>query len=268
MLSLTSKSITDYQTCARLYDYRYNDKLYESVGIREMAVDRFEDTMKRVVTFFFYKKQGGNVPSYSALLNRWERLWFPKGTDALDIATEQHSSLYKNNASYTTEASSALLNFYERFAEDEGEPFMVDEKFIVPLNDDIKLSGSFDLVLRYRSQSTFVIFKWFARGKRPAMSHFNTDFAIAKHAFEYKTQAKFSYRKLYGLYDLASVKPGFTLVNVTEEDINALNFWANAIREDEVYPSRRGLTPYCNVCPFDAECKAWNGWLKRQATND
>lgn len=261
ILSLNAKSIKDYQTCARLFDYRHNDKLYESINKRELAVDRFEETMKRVVTFFFYKKQGGNVPSYSALLNRWERLWFPKGTDAFDIATEQHSGLYKNNASYTTEASSALLAFYEKFAEDDGEPYLVDDNFIVPFTDKIKLEGSFDLVLRYRPQRTFVVMKWSARGKKPALSNLNVDFSILKHAFNYKTTSITGYNKIYGLYDLTSSKPGFEIVKVTKEDLDALTFWASSIVEEKVFPSRRGLTPYCKVCPFDRECKDWKGWL-------
>lgn len=268
MLSLDAESIKDYQTCARLYDFRHNDKLYESINKREMAVDRFEETMKRVVTFFFYKKQGGNVPSYSALLNRWERLWFPKGTDAVDIATEQHSSLYKNNASYTTDASASLLGFYEKFAHDDGEPYLVDDNFVVPFTHDIKLQGSFDLVLRYRPQKTFVVFKWSARGKRPAISNLNVDFTILKHAFNYKTSGIENYRKVYGLYDLTSTKPGFTMINSTPEDLNALTFWTKSILEDKVFPSRRGLIPHCKVCPFDAECSKWSFPEVQQVISD
>lgn len=260
MYSLTAETIKDYQTCPRLFDYRHQEHLYEPVDMRQAAVDRFEDTMKHVVTFFFYKKQGGNVPSYSALLNRWERLWFPKGTSAEDIMSEQHSGFYKNNASYTTEASAALLNFYETFSEDEGEPFLIDEKFVVPFTKEIKLEGSFDLVLRYRPKKTFIMFKWSARGKKPAISNLEIDFSVLKYAFDYKTESMDNYTKLYGLYDLTSSNPGFEQVLSTKADQSALKFWANSIIEDKVYPPRRGLTPYCKSCPFDKHCTDWNGW--------
>lgn len=261
MLSLAADSIKSYQTCARLYDFRHNDKLYEPINPRVLMADRFEDTLKKVAAFFFYKKQGGNIPSYSALLNRWERLWFPKGTTAYDLATEQHETLYKNLASYTTEASAALMSFHENFSKDDGEPFLIDDKFIVPLTSSVKLEGTFDLVLRYRKDKVFYVFKWFARGKKPSMSTFEVDFAILKHSFDFKTTALEGYDKIYGLYDLSSSKPGFIASTVRQEDINALKFWAQEIINDETFPSRRDLTFYCRSCPFyDKECREWNGW--------
>lgn len=246
--------------CARLHDFRYNDGLYEPINPRVVMADRFEDTIKKVVAFFFYKKQGGSVPSFSALLNRWERLWFPKGTTAYDIATEQHEIAYKNLASYSTEAQAALMNFHDQFANDDGEPFLIDDKFIVPLNNSIKLEGTFDLVLRYRQSKNFLIFKWFAGGKKPGMSTFEVDFSVLKHAFDYKTQTIQGYDKIYGLYDLASSSPGFIPSTVDTEDVNALKYWANAILDEDVYPSRRGLISYCKTCPFDKECQEWKGW--------
>src|SRR3954469_24970284 len=113
MILVSSKSILDYQTCARLYDYRHNDQLYEITPKRELLADRFENTLKRVLSFFFYKRQGGITPSYSALLSRWERLWFPKDMSSYDLVIEQHESAYGNMASYSNEAAAALLQFYD-----------------------------------------------------------------------------------------------------------------------------------------------------------
>lgn len=262
MFSLTADSIKDYQTCARLFDYRYQTDIHEPVNRRVELVDRFETTLKKVAAFFFYKKQGGTIPSYAALLNRWERLWFPKGMTPQDILVEQHDSVYKNLASFTTDAATALMHFHDRFAADEGEPFLVDEHFSVPLDKDIKIEGSIDLALRYRKQNAFVVMKWVARGKKPSMSTYEMDFAITKHAFEYKTKHMTGYKTTYGVYDLASSSPGLIPADIRDEDINTLKYWSREIMSDDIYPSRRGLTSYCKSCPFDRPCSEWKIPLK------
>ena len=78
MKELTIEAIKDYQTCALLYSYRHDQKLPETIMSRDLITARFENTLKSVINYFFYKKQGGIVPSYASLLNRWEKLWFSK----------------------------------------------------------------------------------------------------------------------------------------------------------------------------------------------
>jgi hypothetical protein len=117
MLKLTVKELKDYQLCGRLYDYRYVDKLTEKIGGRDLTYIKYENALKSIVNFFFYKKQSGSVPSYASLLNRWEKIWYPKGTTAYDITHEQHESFYGNNASLTSRAASALLAISENFSD-------------------------------------------------------------------------------------------------------------------------------------------------------
>jgi hypothetical protein len=111
MKLLTIESIKDYETCALLYNYRHQEKLAETIPSRELFSLKFENTIKSVINFFFYKKQAGVTPSYSSLLNRWEKLWFPKDTTAYDLIHEQHESFYGNTSSLTSKAAAALLDF-------------------------------------------------------------------------------------------------------------------------------------------------------------
>ena len=62
MLNLTTQSIKDYQISERLYDYRYNDKLPEKIYSRDIYTQKFESTIKNILYFFWYKKQGGITP--------------------------------------------------------------------------------------------------------------------------------------------------------------------------------------------------------------
>lgn len=257
ILTVTPESIKDFQTCARLYDYRYNDGDKEFISRRDLLAARYENTLKKIVSFFFYKKQGGYVPSYSALLNRWERTWFPKDMSAYDIAVEQHESAYGNLASYSNDATTALLSFYETFAEDKGEPFLIDEQVVVSISDDIRLETNFDLVLRYREHNLFRIIKWSGKKRKPTAASLMTDFAAIKYAFDMKNRGR-GISTSYGFYDLASSRPGFHSVDVDENDINTLLYWARDMDKEDVFPSRRDLTAYCKVCPYyDGPCKDW-----------
>lgn len=247
---LTTEAIRDYQVCELYYDYRYLQ--YEPVPIsgREILAQRFENTLKKVASFFFYKKQGHIVPSYNALLNRWEKLWFPKDTDAFDLTYERHETAHGNLASYSNVATAALLQFHEDFAEDDSEPILIDENYLVPLARNVRLKGRFDLVLRKNGR--YKIVKWSGRQRRPAISSFGLDFASLRLAFEHRNESNRS--ASFALYDLASTKPGFVPVYPTEDDAKAMIFWANQICSSESFVPRRGFTVYCKGCPYDEPC--------------
>lgn len=53
----TPKAITDFQTCALLFEYRHNQKLPETIGGRDLLATRFENTLKEIIYYFFYKNK-------------------------------------------------------------------------------------------------------------------------------------------------------------------------------------------------------------------
>lgn len=249
---LTVESIKDFQTCALLYQYRHLEGMYEPITAREIMYRRFENKMKLVASFFFYKKQSGNLPSYSALLNRWEKIWFPKEMSAYELAIEQHESAYGNYASFSNDAAEALMHFYDDFAEDQADPFLIDEEFVVPIGNS-RFSGQFDVVLRDAKTKRYRVIKWLSRHKRPPLSSLMIDFAAIKYAFDYRNDG-IATNVSYGFYDLASPKHGFTQFDVTDDDVNALVYWAGMAEETKLFVPRRGLTAYCKSCPFDTPC--------------
>lgn len=257
IITITPDALADFQTCARLYDYRYRDDLYEAIPSRELMGQRFENTLKRVLSFFFYKKQGGITPSYSALLNRWERLWFPKDTSSYDLAVEQHDLAYGNLASFSNEAALALLKFYEDFGvDDPADPVMIDESFVVPILDhDVRLAGSFDLCLRNAKTKEYKVINWSAGRQRPSASRIAIDFSVLKFAFEYRNEQ--ARDVTYALYDLTNAKDSFIPIEILSDDIDTLLFWVQEIKDERVFPSRRGFTTYCKSCPFDSVCAKW-----------
>ena len=156
MKLVTPSSLKDFQTCALLYDYRHNEQLPETIGSRDILTLRFENTIKEIIYYFFYKKQGGYTPSYASLLNRWEKIWFADDISSYDIMTEQHESAYGNTASLTTKAASALLAFYENFSDQSYIPIAINEDYVIPITKNVKLKDKFDVIL-YKENKFYII---------------------------------------------------------------------------------------------------------------
>ena len=256
MRTLSVDAVKDYEVCELFYEYRYEHQEHEPILGREILAQRFENTLKRVASFFFYKKQGKATPSYNALLNRWQKLWFPEGTSAYEVATEQHETAHGNIASYSNAAAAALLQFHEDFADSDAEAIMIDEKFLIPMGRDLRLEGVIDLVLRHKGR--YKVIRWSARQRRPTTASLSLEFAALKMAFEYRNES--NKKATYALYDLASTRPGLVPMYPSEDDVNALTFWSKHIDENKLYVPRRGFTTYCRGCVFDEQCAKWDRW--------
>lgn len=255
-VTLTTPAIKDFQICALLYDYRHRQELYEPIIGREILAQKYDNTLKKVLSFFFYKKQAGLTPSYNALVNRWEKLWFPKEVTAYELALEQHETWHNNMASYSNAAVMALMKFHEDFENDLWEPLLISESFLVPLTDQVRIAGTFDLVLRRGKNHKVLLIS--GRQKRPTMGQLLLDFAVQKYAFDSRHDDRKSVK--YGLYDVGSTRPGFVTATPTKKDVQALFYWANQAVNSEVYAPRRGLTAYCRGCPFDAPCSKFTSY--------
>lgn len=257
LFELDANSIKDFQTCALLYRYRHVDKMYESIGSRDLMSIKYENTLKKLIAFFFYKKQGGIVPSVSALLNRWEKLWFPKDMSAYDIAVEKHESLWGNVSSMNTKAVSCIMKFYEDFSLDNRDPIVINEGFTTALDREIRLNGVFDVVLRDPKTRDISVIKWLSSPKRANLSGLSIDFSILRYAFETKNKNLKGLVNYYA-YDIGSDKNEFIQIDVKDEDINNLKYWARQVDKTEIFAPRRGLTSYCKKCPFDDPCKKFS----------
>lgn len=260
MIKVNADQIKDFQTCERLYDYRHVQELSEPISGRSLNTLKFENTLRSVVHFFFYKKQAGLVPSYASLLNRWEKLWFPKDTTAYEIIHEQHESLYGNMASLTTKAASALLSLVNNFSDPLIVPIGIDHEYIVPITGSVYMEDKFDLIYA-KNNKTYVI-KWAFNHKMKNEFMHVAEMAGLYKAFGHQYGNKI-FTTQFGYYDLISPKPEFIKYDVGEEDIEALVYWCSSLEREDVFPSRRGLTTYCKSCPFDKPCSKWNPFLSK-----
>jgi hypothetical protein len=226
----------------------------ETIHSRDLISTRFENTIKSIINYFFYKKQGGLVPSYSSLLNRWEKLWFSKDVTSYDIIHEQHESFYGNTASLTSRAAAVLLEFYNVHGESNAIPLAIDESFHLPVDKHSKVKGKFDLITF--DGSNYLVYKWVFNFRSSHSSLYQMDFAVLHDAFKHKFNTEINKAK-FGYYDLASSSQKFI---VEKDDSQALKYWCATIEEDNKFAPRRGLTSYCKKCPFDAPCSKWKDW--------
>jgi hypothetical protein len=229
--------------------------MYEPIGGRELLARRYENTIKQITSFYFYKMQGGSAPSYRALLNRWEKLWFKDETTAYDLSTDQHETIWGNPASYTTTAAYILREFHKHFEGYVGTPVMINEPYSTAIGASVRIDGTIDLVLRDKDM-TYNVVKWVGRRRRPAMSTLEIDFAVLKYLFEFSKHAfvKPDVTVKYWVYDLGSNRPGFVPVKVDKDSVDKMLFWVNRIVDNPSPAPRRGYVTYCKSCPFDKPC--------------
>lgn len=257
MIIVNTDSVKDFQTCERLYDYRYNDKLPERILSRDIYTIKFETTIKSILYYFWYKKQGGVTPSYSSLLNRWEKLWYPKNTEYYDIVTEQHESAYGNTSSLTSKAAGILLSFHELYSEIELIPIAIAEDYIAVVNKKVRLEDKFDLI--YRKDSKNYVVKLIFNYRNSNRYMYQVDFAAMYSGFMNRHPDKLSNTE-FGYIDVMSDNLGFYKYDISVEDLEALDYWCDTIASKEVFVPRRGMTPYCKKCPFDEPCSKWSNW--------
>lgn len=259
MKLVTTKSIKDFQTCSLLYQYRHEDVLPETIGGRDLISEKFENTIKDIIYFFFYKKQGGYTPSYSSLLNRWEKLWFSSDVSSYDIMTEQHESAYGNNASLTTKAAGILLSFHETFCDSSSIPIAINEEYIIPISPTVKIKDKFDVILFHEGK--YLVMKLMFNYKNSHQNMYQVDFTTSYVAFAHKNPSKIADLKV-GYCDLLSNNTSFIEYEVLEDNISSLKFWCEEVSTADKFIPRRGLTWYCKKCPFDKPCSKWTPSLK------
>lgn len=260
MLNTTIEGVKDFQACELLYQFRHRDSELEVLHARDLLARRFENTLRRTASFFFWKRQDGIIPSYNSLLRRWERLWYPSSMDAYDVAVEQHEVNAGNMSSYATTAAVAILRFYEVFSSpDLGAPIAIDQPFTLTLGKEMRIEGRYDLVLRRGSEHRVVL--WSATPKRPPSNWFTFDFAAQRLAYEDRRGREWERINItYSLYDLAGCNSKELVVEPSADDVACLLYWARRLHDTELYVPRRGLTTYCRTCPFDRSCREWSKW--------
>lgn len=259
MITATANDLKNFRTCELLYEYRSSSEKVEYIHPRFQRQLDFENTIKKIASFFFYKKQAYAEPSYQALLNRWQKLWFSAETTAMDLTTAQHEIMWDNESSYTNQAAMALLEFYEDFAnKTDTQVILSNESFTVPFGKDVVLSGSFDLVLRTKNPlgDKYTIYKWSGYQKRMTMESWMFDFAILNYAFAYRNDFK-PLDVDFKLWNFGSIKPGPVHYELSDDDKKALKFWTDRLVSTEVFVPKRGLIAYCKQCPFDEMCSKW-----------
>lgn len=249
-LSLTVQDVIDYMVCGLYYDCKVNRKEPMTFDFSVIRNEKFENTMKQVMFHFLFKKQAGIQVEFKTLLKKWEKLWFPKDLTVYDIAVERHAINYDNIHVYSSLAVGALHAFIEHFSDPRLEVMILDEDFIVPLPNHIRLQGKFDIVLR--TGGAYRIIKLISKRNRPKPHQF--EFAALRSAFEHRNDRYL--KATYHLYDLAANgNPFVPVLQPTTNDVDALVYWASEIRENPSYVPRRGFTSYCKGCSFDDICR-------------
>jgi hypothetical protein len=254
MLELTVDSIKDFQTCERMYDFKYGDKLYEKFSSQELLEKKFENTLRKIFYFFWYKKQAEVVPSYASLLNKWEKLWIPKGTDSYDISTEQHIYAGHNQANMTSRAAAILMDFHEKYADMPVIPLAIADEYIAPVNKKAKINDVFDLIISDNGKVKVVKLLFGYRASK--RNRFQIDFASYKVGFHTRHPARASSAAICYI-DFLSDDLNIKEYEIFENDIEVLKHWCDRICDTDVFISKRDLIQFCSKCSYYGPCGKW-----------
>lgn len=259
MLEISAESLKDFQVCGRYYDYRFNDGIEPVRFTRQKRSDAYGDSIRAVANFFFYKKQSYAEPSYQTLERRWEKLWFKDGTTAADIAGSRNEVNFESDISYATQASVSLMVFHEYFSLNPNtEVVLFDEPFMVPINNEIAIKGTFDVILREKKDGgeyRYHIYKWLTNNSKKPLSYWGFDFSMLAYAYSFRNKNAKDVH--FYLWDFVSTEPKVRGIELEQDDIDSMIYWCKELAAEKTFPSKRGLTPYCKGCFYDRECKSW-----------
>lgn len=255
---ISVNSIKDFQMCERLYDYRHKQNIPEKIYARDIHTEKFESTIRGIMCFFFFKKQGGIIPSYASLLNRWEKNWFPKNTNSYDIVTEQHETAYGNTASLTAKAAGIILLFHEMYADSPYIPVAISEDYNLP-KGKLNIEDKFDIIFVHNKK--YLVTKFIFNYRLSNRDLYRTDFCTLYQAYLNRHPERF-HNARFGFIDPLSQDIGFNEFQLRDEDLNYFDYWCDKIEKTDILVPKRGLIPYCKKCPFDEPCSNWNEWKK------
>lgn len=264
MLNITIDSLRDFQACPLYYKFEHLDNVKNRTTQLRVTRRLFKETLISIVNYFFYKKMSWQEPSYKVLESRWEKKWI-KDVSTKDLITNKTSATnaYPTDAYYTTKATSALRTFHKWFADSQAEVVLIDESFIVPLNKDVSLSGSFDCILRTARADgegyDYQIYVWSVNLSNKSVDYWATHFAALDFAFRYRNNFASDLKVSYYLWDFTDPAPGVKQFLIDKKDHYVLKQWASSIATNHghYYPVR-GLSAYCKGCKFDKLCLKWS----------
>lgn len=98
--------------------------------------------------------------SYGSLLKRWDKLWFGKTASISDIISAENPVKSPSVTNYAAMASTVLRQFWDDYANDERDPFIIGEPYAFQLSADIRIGGEFDVVLRNARTKQIDVIKW------------------------------------------------------------------------------------------------------------
>jgi hypothetical protein len=262
MIVLNSEEIKDFQSCELLYRYRNIDKVIEPIYSRQMAIQRFQVEMKKMFTFFFYKKQGGSIPSYAALVNRWQRNWFGDTVTASDVTSGTTEPNRTSDSALATRAATILMNFHNDFGSSLAQPLILSEVLDYSYSDKIKLSSDIDLALRVPGSNKVLIIKWTFTETVKGAKDYGSEFAMADYILRNKSTLAKDHTFVYATYEVKTSANQLKPFDLEQKHHNSLQFWVNKIGQTEIFAPRRGLSTACKKCNFDEACAKFNEYFE------
>jgi hypothetical protein len=251
MIEITPTKLRDFGLCRYLYEQKHIEGVPEKITLpeRDQLVYEFEDSLQTAIKWFYFEAMADKVPSYKALMWKWEKLWF-KNVTAEDI---MRASDYpgKNRNSYNTDAATILAKFHNTHQR-MGKVLMINENYEVPITRNAKAVGNLDLVILVANQIVITHFSTRSKGSYARGTEGSFKVILDSLAFRHKAD------RIENKITIDLVRTGKTFDTVvTDVDIENVKRLSDEMNNcTNFYPSN-GCYWCDNGCQFKTEC--WTG---------
>lgn len=254
METITPQGLRDFLVCPLYFQYRHIDDDYAKHQRKDVYLERYLNVMRRVVSLYFYRKQADENVTFNTLVKRWEKLWFP---EELDYQTIAYGEVVASNMPgmlihYNSLAIAALERFVHLFGTDTGTPVVINEERVFQATPQLRVKTPLDLVLQYSDGSRKVV-KW--QVGPPRFGRQEQLFNIAATYLAMKSDDIYKPNTTFVIYDFHEYRAKMRRFELSESDIETFLWWAQQVTDRGSPIPRRGFTPYCNTCSFDAKCR-------------
>lgn len=245
LIEMTMNELYNFKQCPLRYQlvnvHNLTKELSETEGIRE--------TVRTVVGYYFYNKQGGKEPSMENLKEKFGALWF--GEMGL------HDIKFDGNPRKRETFLNAvgMLNYFHRKEKyDKSEIVAVNMEFRVPFGDGFFVTGALPVVKRTKEGLELVIYKTGRQKYDEFWQKTDMEITLMAMAFESIFGQKADQIVVHNLntaqtYYLSRKKKDYKRL------YKSVNMVKKSIEEGWFYP-RESFS--CDKCPVKKYCMEWN----------
>ncbi|MBQ1769431.1 MAG: PD-(D/E)XK nuclease family protein [Turicibacter sp.] len=247
---ITIDEVVTYAFCPMRYYYTYRAKLTQR---QITSTIYYDEIVHKMIYSFFSLLQNHEEPRLNSLKRAWGKDWINKKTseDVLFISPYSWRESYER---LRKQGIQGLIVFWEKFKQEPGFPIAIQKKYQVPINENLILVGTWELIREKDKQFEIIQFRTGLKKITDFMLEQDLKLTASSYAFHYwfkqQEQRLIIYSFDKGTFHITQRQPTeYTILKQTVTQIH------QAIESNLFYACP---TEKCELCPFKSICRQKN----------